>query len=125
MTTQPSPAPARRTRRRQNLTDAICYVLEGAAGLVTDDSETASTGMLQGGAEAACGMYELPPVTAALIYSRAGYWLARASGYQPLDTADPVIDRALAELPRCPPERQARLLAYASRRAAGQQPGPP
>lgn len=47
----------------------------------------------------------------------AALYLALASGYQPLNTADPVIDRALDELPGYPPERQARLLTYAARRA--------
>ena len=63
-------------------------------------------------------MHGLPPSLAPAVYRRAALCLARASGYQPLDTTDPVIDRALDELPGYPPERQARLLAYAARRAA-------
>ena len=59
----------------------------------------------------ACPPAWSPPYTAAALY------LALASGYQPLDTADPVIGRALDELPGYPPERQARLLTYAARRA--------
>jgi hypothetical protein len=35
----------------------------------------------------------------------------------PPGTADPVIDRALDELPGYPSERQARLLTYAARHA--------
>jgi hypothetical protein len=62
-------------------------------------------------------MYDLPGHAAPAVYRRAAFYLARASGYQPLDPGDPVIDRALDELATYPPERQIRLLTYASRRA--------
>jgi hypothetical protein len=67
-------------------------------------------------------MHGLPASAAPVIYRRAVLCLARASGYQPLDTAEPVIDRALDELPGYPPERQARLLTYAARRAGTTTP---
>jgi hypothetical protein len=100
------------------LPDAIRYVLLGTAGLIADDGQPAAAGLLEAGAECACAMYGLPASLAPAVYRGAALWLARASGYQPLDTADPVIDRALDELPGYPPGRQARLLTYAARRAA-------
>jgi hypothetical protein len=116
MTTPPrTPAPA--SRPATALPDAIRYVLLGAAGLITDDGDAGTPGLLQAGAECACSMHGLPASLAPVIYRRAALCLARASGYQPLDTADPVIDRALDELPGYPPERQARLLTYAARHA--------
>ena len=97
---------------------AVSYVLDGAASLIADDGDTASAGLLEGGAEAACGMYGLPGQAAPAVFRRAAFYLARASGYQPLDPGDPVIDRALDELATYPPERQIRLLSYAARHAA-------
>jgi hypothetical protein len=111
----PPPAPA--LRPATALPDAIGYVLLGAAALITYDGETGTAGLLEAGAGCACDVYGLPASLAPAVYRRAALWLARASGYQPLDTADPVIDRALDELPGYPPERQARLLTYAARRA--------
>ena len=93
-------------------------MLDGAASLIADDGDTASAGLLDGGAEAACGMYGLPGQAAPAVFRRAAFYLARASGYQPLDPGDPVIDRALDELATYPPERQIRLLSYAARHAA-------
>ena len=124
MTTPPPPAaPAPRPAWPATaLPDAIRYVLLGAASLIIYDGDTGTPGLLQAGAECACGMYGLPASAAPVIYRRAALCLARASGYQPLDTADPVIDRALDELPGYPPERQARLLTYAARRAGTTAP---
>jgi hypothetical protein len=116
MTTPPRPA-APAARPATALPDAITYVLLGAAALITDDRDTGTPGLPQAGADCACAMHGLPASLAPGIYRRAALCLARASGYQPLDTADPVIDRALDELPGYPPERQARLLTYAARRA--------
>ena len=115
MTTPPPAAPA--PRPAPALPDAISYVLLGTAALITYDGETGTAGLLQGGAEAACATHGLPASLVPAVYRRAALYLALASGYQPLDTADPVIDRALDELPGYPPERQARLLTYAARRA--------
>lgn len=112
--TTPPPAPA--------LPDAIRYVLLGTAALITYDGETGTAGLLQGGAEAACATHGLPASLVPAVYRHAALYLALASGYQPLDTADPVIDRALDELPGYPPERQARLLTYAARRAGTTTP---
>jgi hypothetical protein len=113
------PAPALRS---EALAAAVSYVLDGAAGLIADDGDTASAGLLECGAEVACGMYDLPGHATRAVYRRAVFCLARASGYQPLDPGDPVIDRALDELPGYPPERQARLLTYAARRAGTTAP---
>jgi hypothetical protein len=124
MTTPPRPpAPAPRPARPgPALPDAITYVLLGAAALITDDGDTGTPALLHAGADCACAMHGLPASLAPVIYRRAALCLARASGYQPLDTADPVIDRALDELPGYPPERQARLLTYAARRAGTTAP---
>jgi hypothetical protein len=65
------------------LPDAIRYVLLGAAGLITDDGDTGTPGLLQAGAECACGLHGLPASLAPVIYRRAALCLARASGYQP------------------------------------------
>jgi hypothetical protein len=113
-TTAPAPRPPWLATA---LPDAIRYVLLGAAGLITDDGDTGPPGLLEAGVECACEMHGLPTSLATAVYRRAALCLARASGYQPLDTADPVIDRALGELPGYPPERQVRLLIYAARRA--------
>jgi hypothetical protein len=126
MTTTPRrpAAPAlRRAAPGPALPDAVRYVLAGAAGLITDDGDAGTPGLLEAGAECACDLYGLPASLAPVICRRAAMYLARASGYQPLDTADPVIDRALDELPGYPPERQARLLAYAARHASAATPG--
>ena len=123
--TTPPPVPARAPRPAWPATalrDAIRYVLLGAADLITDDGETGTAGLLEAGAGCACAMHGLPATLAPAVCRRAALWLARASGYQPLDTADPVIDRALDELPSYPPERQARLLTYAARRAGTTAP---
>ena len=120
--TAPHRDPAPRRTRNDELADAIRYVLDGAAALIAGDGETASAGLLEGGAEAACATWDLPGLAAEAVYRHAAFYLARASGYQPLDPGDPVIDRALDELEAYPPERQIRLLTYASRRAAGEQP---
>jgi hypothetical protein len=109
------PAPALRSGA---LAAAVSYVLDGAASLIADDGDTASAGLPGCGAEAACGMYDLPGHATRAAYRRAVFCLARASGYQPLDPGDPVIDRALDELAAYPPERQIRLLTYAARHAA-------
>jgi hypothetical protein len=126
MTTPPRPpAPAPRPARPATaLPGAITYVLLGAAALITDDGDTGTPALLHAGAGCACAMHGLPASLAPVIYRRAALCLARASGYQPLDTADPVIDRALDELLGYPPERQARLLTYAARRAATTPPDP-
>jgi hypothetical protein len=125
MTTPPRPpAPAPRpVRPATALPDAITYVLLGAAALITDDGDTGTPGLLHAGAGCACAMHGLPASLAPVIYRRAAQCLARASGYQPLDTADPVIDRALDELParapgpapdlRRPPRRHHRPLTTA------------
>jgi hypothetical protein len=124
MTTAPrSPHPARAWPAAA-LTDAIHYVLLGAAALIIYDGDAGTAGLLEAGAECACAVHGLPGSLAPVVCRRAALWLARASGYQPLDTADPVIDRALDELPGYPPERQARLLTYAARRADATAPDP-
>jgi hypothetical protein len=124
-TPPPPPTPAPRPASPATaLPDAITYVLLGAAALITDDGDTATPGLLDAGAGCACAMHGLPASLAPLIYRHAALRLARASGYQPLDTADPVIDRALDELPSYPPERQARLLTYAARRTSTTDPCP-
>jgi hypothetical protein len=123
--TTPPPALARAPRPAWPATalrDAIRYVLLGTAGLITDDGDAGTAGLLEAGAECACALHGLPASLAPAVCRRAALWLARASGYQPLDTADPVIDRALGELPGYPPERQARLLACAARRAGTTAP---
>jgi hypothetical protein len=122
MTSSPDPSrpacpPAGSTLRAENLSRAVLYVLDGAARLIADDQQAAGAGLLQGGAEAACLTYSLSSQDDPEVFRRAAYYLAIASGYQPLETTDPVIDRALDELPAYPPERQVRLLTYASRRA--------
>ncbi len=73
---------------------AVSYVPGGAASLIADDRDTASAGLLEGGAEAACAMHDLPGHAAPAIFRRAASCLARASGYQPLDPGDPVTGRA-------------------------------
>ena len=113
MTIPPRTTAARPPWPATALPDAITYVLLGAAALIIYDGGTGTPGLLQAGAECACDMHGLPASLAPAIYRRAALCLARASGYQPLDTADPVIDRALDELPGYPPERQARLLTPA------------
>ena len=77
-----------------------------------------TAGLLEAGAGCACAMYGLPASLSPAVFRRAALRLARASGYQPLDTADPVTGRALDELPGYSRERQARLLTYAARRAS-------
>jgi hypothetical protein len=121
MTTSfPHPAcqPADSAIRAERLSRAVLYVLDGAARLIADDQQTAGAGLLEGGAEAACLTYDLPSEDDAEVFRRAALYLAIASGYQPLDNADPVIDRALDELAAYPPERQVKLLTYASHRAS-------
>jgi hypothetical protein len=109
--TTPPPAP------RDQLADAAWYVLAGAADIITDDDLDATDGLLDGGAEAACAMHQLPPALAPAVYQAAAASHARASGYDPAGPADPLITRALAELPRYPRRRQAWLLARAARHA--------
>ena len=121
MTTSfPRPAcqPADSALRAGKLSRAVLYVLDGAARLIANDQQAAGAGLLEGGAEAACLTYGLPSADDAEVFRRAAFYLAIASGYQPLDSADPVIDRALDELPAYPAERQVKLLTYASRRAS-------
>jgi len=62
------PAPALHS---EALPAAVSYVPAGAAGLIADDGDTASDRLLEGGAEAACGMYKLPPARPPPPYTAA------------------------------------------------------
>ena len=108
-------APPAAALHSQALAAAVSYVLDGAASLIAGDGDTVSAGLLEGGAEAAWIIYDLPGHAAPAVYRRASFYLARTSGYQPPGSFDPVIDRALDELAAYPAERQIRLLSYAAR----------
>ena len=118
------PAPPAPGQHAEVLPAAVSYVLDGAASLIADDGDTASAGLLESGAEAACATYGLPGHAAPAVFRRAAFYLARASGYQPLDPGDPVIDRALDELAALPARTpdQAAQLRRPPRRPPGSRP---
>ena len=96
---------------------AAVFVLEHASGLA--ETGTNVTGwLLRIGVSFVCPLFELPAAEAEeWVWRTVGYWLARANGDRPLDPHDPIVDRALDEMPDYDLHRQARLLRYAAHRA--------